>query len=45
MTVTPLHPDNTSPVTKVYTEAARKILDAAVSNLIDLLRCVDLNTH
>lgn len=41
MTATPLHPDYTSPVTKVYIEAARKILDAAASNLIDLLCCVD----
>ncbi|KAL8751690.1 MAG: hypothetical protein Q9184_005989 [Pyrenodesmia sp. 2 TL-2023] len=41
MTATPLHPDYTSPVTEIYTEAARKILHAAASNLIDLLHCVD----
>ncbi|KAI4112914.1 MAG: hypothetical protein LQ345_006008 [Seirophora villosa] len=41
MTATPLHPNYTLPVTTVYTDAARTILDFDASSLTDLLCCVD----
>ncbi|KAI4286773.1 MAG: hypothetical protein L6R35_003974 [Caloplaca aegaea] len=41
MTANPLYPDYTLPVTKVFIDAARNILDWDAPSLIDLLCCVD----